>query len=227
MAETAHDLSFLDQAIPIRDVPDGQPPDTWWTINNSSIYKYSNAVFPGYPRGLMDIIRKHVGYADDNVGIDLAGGSRGIAICDLIYMGHLAKGLVTNYNDFRPESVRAAAKFDHQEGELLSHVAWQGLITWQQQQAPNGLALVMHRPAGGLQGQPVSVYRGAAHVLLDLIRPGGVFYSQIPAPILGGREGWSTLYRELRRHSDVAQVLVDMQPPLPYDKSVVIIKKPE
>lgn len=207
--EKARDLSFLNAAIPAEQyVTLTTCGDTYWSTNDSSIEEYSKARFPGYSGGLLEVLDIHIGRdADSNVGMDVAGGSQGRALRDLFRLGFLGSGLVTNYWDMREEETCADTSLSHVAGDLATAAVWRKILEWQQQQAPDGLAVVMHRPYGALQDQPPSVYEGAAHLLLDMIRSGGVFFTQVPRPLGKNAEAGRAVYRSIYSRPDVAKIL--------------------
>lgn len=127
-----------------------------------------------------DIVHQHVGRDPDNVGLDLAGGS-GRALRTLLLNGILGSGIVTNYLDKRTDNERLADPLVHIDGDLIERPTWEKIFLACEDLAPDGLALIMHRPVGALPRFAPHHYEGAAHVLLDMLRPGGVFMAQIPA----------------------------------------------
>lgn len=159
-----------------------------WGFNNSNFDDYCASF--GYRteyglgvqenEGLKDIIEKRIGQDPDNIGLDIAGGSDGVAIRDLIAEGIINAGLVTNLFDLRTEETKADDKLHHISGDIVSKETWEKIMEWKRSQAPNGFALIMHRPMGALQAYPAPFYVGAANFLLDMLRPGGVFFTQVP-----------------------------------------------
>ena len=180
MAESFPDLTFLNGA----SEKDWRVPllgDQTWIVNNSPLDEYCrDAPFADYAAGLEGLLREHVGLHPDNVGMDLAGGSQGRAARDLLDLGILGRALVTNYQDRRSEEALAETRLDHITGDLTKPQTWGEIINWQRSQAPEGLALIMHRPVGALAALPTQTYVGAARTLLNMLRPGGLLFAQVP-----------------------------------------------
>ncbi len=155
--------------------------DGRWSVNNSTIKDYEHrAPFNDGQTGLIEIIQRQIGRRRNNVGLDIAGGSDGVALRGLIARRILNRGAVTNYeNRVRTHDHRV----EFIAGDILLRRTWIDIFEWQKRQAPRGLALVMHRPVGALQALSPIVYKHGAHLLLDLIRPGGVLFTQIPRAV--------------------------------------------
>ena len=181
---------------------DEPPSDDWWFTNDSTLADYFQVgTLPDHPEGVGSFIFNRIGH--DNVGIDLAGGTNGVALRGLLRADVIHKGLFTNYQDHRGriherpnglvnnEHNLSQEGIDHIEGDIISPDTWQRIIDWQQQNAPDGAGVVLWRPDGALQNLPPSFYHGAAHVVLDMIRPGGVLFTQIPTSL---RHDWSHRY---------------------------------
>jgi hypothetical protein len=198
---SGYNLDFVDTIPPIRpNSRVGVIGDRSWGINDTPFRQYTaDAVFPHYPGGLEDIIQERIGYSDTNVGLDLAGGSQGRALRDLIKDGILTKGLVTNLEDLRTHNTKSDTRLNHIAGDLAIRQTWEDIIDWQAVHAPDGLSLIMHRPMGGLQHFSQSTYRRAAHTLVDMLRPGGIFFTQVPRYSDPSRHSQPIRYDQLTR----------------------------
>lgn len=208
-AEGQHDLSFLDNAVPIEDANPfvAASGDGHWFVNDSGMQSYTRVRFRGRNGGLLELLEEQIGRSPSNVGMDLAGGSQGQAMRDLLDAGILGEGLVTNLEDLRTKRALAHTALSHIRGDLATKAVWHKIIDWQTQHAPDGLALVMHRPIGALQEQPKNVYLGAANLLLSMLRPGGMLFSQIPRPLASNPEASRNAYRSLHSRADVSQII--------------------
>lgn len=222
-------LAFLDGLGP------ESHSDTWF-FNNSSIGSYLDGVkLEGHPEGPLSIIEAQLASVDYRVGIDLAGGADGVALRGLMQRGLLDHGLVTNLTDQRCFDPSGERSIEHFAGDLLQPETWQSIRDWQERTHPDGVSLVMHRPIGALQDLPPRFYRGAAHSALDMLGPGGVLVTQIPAILLKSNRGRNTplerIGRSIAEREDVAEVI----PPKgirglrrnwsPAKKNAVVIKK--
>lgn len=207
--ELRHNIDFLDEAVPVASNPNLEfRGDRYWRINNSSFSEYgANVEFPGYPGGLREILDQHIGRSEANVGLDLAGGNQGNALGDLLKDGTLGEGLVTNLSDMRYRYSLAHRALGHISGDLATKAVWDKIIGWQEAHAPGGLALIMHRPVGGLQDQPPQVYTGATHLLLDMLRPGGILLSQVPLPMYDPAVS-RLAYRDIYTRPDVDKIVM-------------------
>lgn len=204
------DLTFLD-AFP-QDDP-GWFSLKWhgdrsWAINNSSLRHYSRrANIDNDPDGLITFITDKIGTSEDNVALDVAAGSNPQALRDLLDSGVVGRALATNYQDRRPWAVRRDTRLDHIKGTLAQADTWRKIIDWQRDHAPDGLAIAMHRPVGGLQDLQPEVYRGAAHVLFDMVRPGGIMFTQVPRRLRNVPGQLEELCGSLRERPDVGGII--------------------
>jgi hypothetical protein len=112
--------------------------------------------------------------------IDIAGGSNGNALQELLSLGVIDKGLVTNYLDRRRDETKAIVNLGHVHGDILSRDTWLNIEEWQSREAPEGFGLVLHSPVAALQSLAPGFYKGAVHWLLDRTRSGGMLFSKIP-----------------------------------------------
>jgi hypothetical protein len=228
----SRDFMFLNGAagldIPIarlEELEEGK-----WSTTDSSIDDYSaRANFLGRSDGLVEIIRRQLGDADDNVGLDIAAGANGRALRDLLDSGILRKALITNFADKRSDEVKHNDRLYHITGNLVLPQTWHEILDWQETFAPDGLSLIMHRPVGALQDLPNATYRGALHLLLDRTRLGGLLFTQIPRPLVRDTAALLNIRDTLRARSDVGRVIVRStirkDKPHRTDTHVVIIKK--
>ncbi|HRV75853.1 MAG: hypothetical protein H6799_02410 [Candidatus Nomurabacteria bacterium] len=179
---SAPSLSFLDgiKQTPLEAEFLDECGDGEWTVNDSGLSSYFfNVHFPGLGRG-PGVVTKIIGKDTSNTAMDLAGGSNGAALQDLIDIGAIGKGLLTNYEDRRCPASRYNPLVDHIAGNLVHRDTWQKIIEWASLNTNGGFDLILHRPVGGLQYLPTRFYSGAAQVIVDLLKPGGVAFLQIP-----------------------------------------------
>lgn len=151
--------------------------DRWTTVNSDlSNYLY-NAIFASMPISVEEILETRVASLE-GAGIDLAGGNDGIALQDVLRQGIITNGLLTSMDDLRgrvrPERIALIT------GNLATRGTWQEIEAWRRVNAPLGFSLALHRPVGAMQRLPVSYYEGATHAVVDMLQPGGVFYTQVP-----------------------------------------------
>jgi hypothetical protein len=213
--ETPGELSFLDRAqLDSRDFMHlARYGDTDWIINNSSINDYSSkAHFPDDSLTLGEAIRTRLGTSEANVGLDIVAGSNGTALQDLMRSGVLSKAIMTNYEDMRNAETVAIPELYQVEGDLTSTSTWQQIIALKQEHAPQGLAIAMHRPAGALQNLSPSIYRGATHLVLNMLGSGGLFFTQVPRSLIDpkwrNRHALERICREVEARDDVSEVVV-------------------
>jgi hypothetical protein len=203
-------LRFLD--VPGHDLIDRERTallgDGRWTVNNSSFDNYAERF--GYDRAdFRRILEETIGKDTNNVGIDIAGGANGKALQQLLEEGFLGRALLTNYQDKRWDMTKELPSLDHIDGDLLERQTWQRIIEWQRESAPEGFALVLHRPVGALQNLRPGFYRGAIQLLLDITKPNGVIFAQIPKIIVGGSRVdtyLGAIYRGITDRDDVSEI---------------------
>lgn len=157
-----------------------------------------------------------------------------MALQQLMAEGFLGKGLVTNYEDTRDEATRALSDLDHIDGDILMRPTWERIVDWQRQNAPDGFALVLHRPYGALQDLRPGFYRGAIHLLMDMTKPNGMLLLQTPGDVGGLKRAvyLAALERSARDRDDVAELYTspDYFDPITctnYKGLVCITKTPE
>ena len=89
-------------------------------------------------------------------------------------------------------------------------------MQWTKANAPEGLALVMHRPVGGLQELPLETYRGGAHFLLDLVRADGLMFTQVPRSLASDETSLAEVCAEIRQRKDVREIITNARPKFLY-----------
>lgn len=221
-------LSFLEgikqvpfEADLLDEVGDGS-----WTINDSSIHAYGIGVyFPKYGRNPIEAIVDRIGRKDTNVAMDLAGGSNGAALQGLMEMGVIGTGLVTNYEDRRCPATREIESLDHVEGDLTKRCTWERIIEWADLHTDGGFDLIMHRPVGGLQYLPPKIYSGAVQALIELLKPGGLIFCQIPYKLTDIHDNpeIKAIGDELKRNSKVEKIARSKSPD-GYDQHALIYR---
>lgn len=99
--------------------------DAIWAVNDSSFDEYCGKIdFPGQG-GLFEILERQIGYDKNNAALDIAGGSQGAAVQDLLSTELVGKGLVTNFEDLRTEETKAIETLDHIVGDVADEKTWQ------------------------------------------------------------------------------------------------------
>lgn len=180
-------LSFLEGAKEDSWYTDATVPrdKVVWFTDDSDLESYDlDLSFPDNPEGLSGILLDTIGRNRDNVGIDIAGGTNGVALQDLLKDGILGTAILTNYVDSRSEETREIEELHHVDGDLVDRSTWEKILEKQKELAPEGLDLVMHRPVGGVQTLATDVYKGATNLLIDITKPGGVLFLQIPEALI-------------------------------------------
>ncbi len=182
--------------------------DNFWNVNNSDIKDYSErARDMGRVGGLTAVIVEQIGREESNAGLDIAAGSNAEALTDLLDAGVLGTALATNYSDRRSKSVRSDARLGHVKGGLTRRKTWNHIIGWKNEHAPDGFALVMHRPVGGLQQLPAETYKGVAHLLLDMLRPEGLMFTQIPRSLTAKRAEYVEICEGIKARADIDDIV--------------------
>lgn len=222
-------LSFLDgikqtplEAGFLEECGDGE-----WIVNDSGLSSYFfNVRFPGHNRG-PSAVTERIGRNATNVALDLAGGSNGAALQDLITIGAIGKGLLTNYQDMRCPATRENPLLDHIEGDLTHRLTWERIIEWAKLNTLGGFDLILHRPMGGLQYLPTSFYSGGAQLLVELLKPGGVLFCQIPYILSDVYENPAIeeIGRELKDNPKVEEV-VRSTSNQGYDQHFLVLRTP-
>lgn len=222
------ELSFLEGLREEDSIHEERKGDDWG-INDSTYEAYFSSVrLRGYPEGVLQLMKAQLEGLEEPAGVDIAGGTNGIALQGLINAGVIDRGMATNYKDKRGDFAKENPNLDHIAGNIIFPQTWISIINWVRDNAPDGAALIMHRPYGGLQGLYPSFYKGAAHKLLDLLRPGGMLFAQIPYP-LQDRPGFrnTTLCQEIRERPDIAELILPVElgrKATPMNNCAVVIK---
>lgn len=176
-----------------------------WRINDSPVDDYfRHPNFSGHPEGALGIIEQQLAAIDYRVGIDIAGGANAVALRGLINMGLLDRGLVTNYADKR-EGVDS--DIDHIDGHVAATETWVKIKDWQEENCPEGAALILHRPIGALQKLSPSFYEGAVHTALSMLGPNGVMFTQIPKRLREDEAALQEVCLSIQARPDVAEVM--------------------
>lgn len=176
-----------------------------WRLNDSGAddyFKYPQ--FSGYAGGALEIIGQQLENIDYRVGIDIAGGANGVALRGLIDRGLLDKGLVTNYSDKREV---LDPEVDHIDGNIRAMETWLKIKDWQEENCPEGAALILHRPIGALQKLPPSFYKGATHTALSMLGTSGAMFAQIPKRLREDEAALQEVCLSIQERPDVAEVL--------------------
>ena len=149
-----------------------------WAVDDSSFDSYVSMVY--FKEGsALELIEQAIGKSQGNTALDIAGGSNGRAIADMINEGYIGKGAFTNLTDKRDLS-KNKDNISFLPGDLTLEENWSSLKELQQTIAPNGFDIALHRPYGGLQDLAPSMYIGGISKILDLLRKRGILYAQIP-----------------------------------------------
>lgn len=181
--------------------------DATWHINDSSFDEYCGKIdFPGQGN-LREILERQIGYDRNNTGLDVAGGSQGTAVQDLLRAKFIGKGLVTNFEDLRTNKTKKIDALDHIAGDVANIEVWQSILDWKEEHAPEGFSVILHRPAGGLQEFSPNAYAPPLHFLLDTLKPGGVLFTQVPVALrLSPRQAWFPIHLSVRSRSDIEDI---------------------
>jgi hypothetical protein len=225
---SSRDLSFLAGAAEkdIHPARLAELEDGLWSTNHSSIADYTARAGDFEGQGTIEtLISKYLGTMHGNVGLDLAAGN-GQALSDLLNKGLLDLALTTSYQSPNDEAAIRDRHIAHISGNLVLTETWNRILDWQEQNAPDGLALVMHRPVGALQDLPFAAYAGAAHLLLSRIRPGGLMFAQVPRPLFYDKHALAEVQTSIHRRIDVSCILANTvwRPGGP-DTHAVIVKR--
>ena len=171
-----------------------------WGTNDSNFTDYCEYA----PLGTREIIESRLAGLASKAAIDIAGGTNGMAIQQLLRDGLIDTGLVTNYRDLRDDALEEM-RMDHVDGDILRKETWLRILEWQRERAPDGFSLVLHRPVGGLQKLEPKIYKGALNLLLSRTRPSGALLTQIPDKLDHTEQG-ERLCSELAARTDIEAV---------------------
>lgn len=156
-----------------------------WTVDDSGLDSYAKLVY--FEAGsAIDVIKEHMQSLPNSTGIDIAGGSNGIAIRQCVELGIVSQGVFTNHFDVRDATTKESG-LHFIEGDLLVASTWEAIKNTQRQVAPEGFGLALHRPFGALQSQDLSFYSSMASKVIDMLKPRGIFFMQIPSHFLWPR----------------------------------------
>lgn len=205
--------------------------DRRWGFNDSAMLDYSRrAHLDANPFRLLEIIGERLGQSGRNVGLDIAGGSKATALRELLDSGVLGHAVVTNYQDRRGRKVKRDHRLDHVKGDITRRSTWEEIVERQQERAPEGFKLIMHRPMGALQQLPVDFYRGGLHAALDMLAAGGVLFTQVPDRLDTQPQHLETVCASLAERSDIERMVKSGPKPRyawpnDFKPSVVILKR--
>lgn len=154
-------------------------PRNHWTVDNSSFKSYVDMV--EFNNGsALDCIKENLKKHEHKTALDIAGGSNGRAISDLIHKEIIVGGAFTNVIDNRAtKTIEADIGFSC--GDLRKAETWTKIDDVKKSIAPNGYSLILHRPFGALQDLSIQEYVSHANTTMSLLAPGGLLYSQVPS----------------------------------------------
>jgi hypothetical protein len=178
-----------------------------WKFTNSSLDQYD--LDAGMDGLLIRVIGSCIGQHSQRAGLEIAAGADGIALQQLLRLGLLEHALMTNYTDMRSTDTQELDSLDQVTGNILDPEVWAQVVAWQKEHAPDGLSYVAHRPGRILQNQSAQFYGGATQLLLDIMRPGSVLFTQIPTSLVDSQEGRAELRQlcqVIRSRDDVVAV---------------------
>ena len=194
-----------------------------WNANDASFSDYGvMAARCGLFRvGLTTRIR--LDRLSDNVALDIAGGTNGAALQELMHERRIDTGIVTNLLDKRSDQTRANSKLLHVDGDLIERETWQNMFSTVFE-ATNGvgLSLIMHRPCGTLQDFAPAVYAGSFALLLDWLRPGGVMFAQVPAALRDSPASLQDICQRIHERDDIEEVKTSKY--IGFNYSALVIK---
>ncbi len=183
--------------------------DSQWFVNDSGIGYYSRCAYlNGRADGLTDLLSERLANTQNGIGMEIAAGSNAVALRELLESGLLAGALALNLCDTRSDETRQDDRISHLAGDVTLRETWGGIYEWIEDKTPEGLDLILFHPVGGLSGLPQDVYEDAAHHMVDLLKPGGVFFAQAPKPLLAGNPRLRKLYKGLCSRDDVESIAI-------------------
>lgn len=204
-----------------------QPNLESWGKDDSPFSNYVDLVeFEG--GSAINLIEGAVGHSALNTAIDIAGGSNGRAIHDLLNSGAIGSGIFTNYIDNRDGNL-SDRRVQFVDGDLLDDTTWRRITAAQKAIAPAGLDLALHRPYGGLQDLSVEQYYDLLTKTMGLLRGGGVLYTQIPQSAYEGlsKGELERLCRLVHASSSVGKVATSVASKTLSDYNFALIYKEE
>lgn len=204
-------LDFLEgyTIMPTTDALAHYERDDSWPVRDTGFSAYCDRVELANGRSFWDIVREHVGHSDDNVAIDIAGGS-GQALRELMLAGVIGTGIVTNHQDKRTDYERAHDELTHVAGDLRIKETWHDILDISETLAPRGLALVLCQPIGALQREQPSFYEGFAHTCIDMLADGKVAALQVPGGIKASSKAGERqrILKNITDRQDVREVML-------------------
>jgi hypothetical protein len=197
------------------DHPEHDPLEAWqiatdtWQANDASFSDYCTmASMTGLP-DVSRLVRQRLGSFTTNVGLDIAGGTNGVAIQELIADGAIDTGIVTNLLDKRGDEARNVDGLLHIEGDILKEETWHKLfVTLSEASEGAGPSLIMHRPCAALQYLSPHFYEGSFNLLFDWLRPGGVMFAQVPLIFSTSANNLQKFCGYVQTRDDIAELQV-------------------
>lgn len=155
-----------------------------WEWQNSGIFGYASG-FGISVEAFKDTIESTLEGHDleERVGLDLAGGSQGLAILQLIQQGVIGKGLTVDHQVYKTRDMNEP-NAHLVSADLTTEDGWRAIFDWKDVHAPKGFPLILHRPGDALQSFPAESYTGFLELCLDLMASGGVLISQLPKGLM-------------------------------------------
>lgn len=160
--------------------------DDEWGVNDSTFLRYAERVAcasGGYPEDVIDGLKQRFGTGGDHSVLDVAGGSNGRAVQDLLELGVMRNGLVTNFQDFRSSATRSVVELGHVSGNLSDVTTWKSIRAWRDRHAPDGFSLTTFFPVAALHEFSTRFYLNRLGELLDMAMPGGLLLLTVPEPV--------------------------------------------
>lgn len=197
----------------------GAVDDRIWTTNNSSFEHYCRGLTFPSKKSFQTIVTESG--IKNGIGLDVGAGSNAVALRDLLDSGILRKALATNYEDRRSREVRQDSRLGHVSGNILAVETWLEIDAWRQAHAPQGFDLIFHRPYGYLQNFPPQFYEAASNILLDLLRPGGIFFTQVPEPFVVRPDARQAICRRIKARGDISRIMTSTWPSSTVEHAVI------
>jgi len=180
--------------------------DRGWLVDDSHLSRFFDGVKlrNGTP---LEVMAQCIGRDPNNVGIDIAGGTNGVAMRDLVATGLVGKGLYTHFLDDRNPRL-SNPNVDLVTGDLATAQPWLSIRDWQQRNAPQGFAVALHAPGLGFEKWAPDTHLTALAMLLPMMQPGAVIFTQVPIEVLkdGNQEARLDFYRAARRLPQVVAI---------------------
>jgi hypothetical protein len=167
-----------------------KPELSTWAVDDSSFKSYADGVYFDQNGPAHDAITSYLGGLAAASVLDIAGGSNGKAVQDLLSEGLVKKGCFTNLVDNR-NTVHEAVDFVG--GDLKEEATWTDISRLKEARYSTGYSLILHRPYGGLQEEKHDFYLSSLGNVLELLSPGGLFYAQVLTTFAYGKADISLL----------------------------------